>query len=67
MIDYLPGDINMDGKVNMKDVTRLHQYVVKWPVEVNLAACDTNGDGKINMKDVTRLHQYVVKWPVEIY
>lgn len=65
--EYLPGDINMDGKVNMKDVTRLHQYVAKWPVTVNQAACDTNGDGKVNMKDVTRLHQYVAKWPVEIY
>ena len=63
----LAGDINGDGKVNMKDLTRLHQYVNNWDVEVVEAVIDVNGDGKVNMKDVTRLHQYINEWDVDIY
>ena len=64
---YMPGDINNDGKVNMKDVTRLHQYINGWKVTVVEAAVDVNGDGKVNMKDVTRLHQYINGWNVPIF
>ena len=64
---HLPGDINNDGKVNMKDLTRLHQYINGWSVTVNESAIDVNGDGKVNMKDLTRLHQYINGWNVDIY
>ena len=64
---HLPGDINNDGKVNMKDATRLHQYINGWDVSVVEAAIDVNGDGKVNMKDVTRLHQYINGWDVKIF
>ena len=64
---HLAGDINNDGKVNMKDATRLHQYINGWDVSVVEAALDVNGDGKVNMKDVTRLHQYINGWDVKIY
>ena len=30
-----PVDINRDGKVNMKDLTRLHQYINGWNVEIH--------------------------------
>ena len=63
---HVSGDINNDGKVNMKDVTRLHQYVNGWDVMVDKSLIDVNGDGKVNMKDVTRLHQYVNGWDVNI-
>ena len=64
---HIPGDINNDGKVNMKDVTRLHQYINGWDVAVVESAIDVNGDGKVNMKDLTRLHQYINGWDVVIY
>lgn len=64
--DHIPGDINGDGRVNMKDVTRLHQYVNGWDVVVDEVTADVNGDGKTNMKDVTRLHQYVNGWDVVV-
>ena len=66
VISHLPGDINSDGKVNMKDLTRLHQYINGWNVTVDENAVDVNDDGKINMKDLTRLHQYINGWNVEI-
>ena len=64
--DHTPGDINGDGKVNMKDLTRLHQYINGWNVTVVESALDVNGDKKVNMKDLTRLHQYINGWDVKI-
>ena len=62
-----PGDVNGDGSVNNKDLTRLFQYLSDWPVEVNEPALDINGDGRVNNKDLTRLFQYLSDWDVEIF
>ena len=67
IVEYTPGDINGDGIVDNKDVTRLFQYVSEWDVEVVEAALDVNGDGIVDNKDVTRLFQYVSEWNVEIH
>ena len=64
---HVPGDINNDGKVNNKDLTRLFQYLSDWDVEVNEAALDVNGDGAKNNKDLTRLFQYLSDWDVKIF
>ena len=63
----LAGDINGDGKINNKDVTRLFQYLANWSVFVNQNVLDVNGDGKVNNKDITRLMQYLANWDVKIY
>ena len=64
---HITGDINGDGKVNNKDLTRLFQYLSDWDVDANEAALDINGDGKVNNKDLTRLFQFLSDWDVEIY
>jgi len=61
------GDINGDGNVNNKDVTRLFQYLADWDVDIEEAALDVNGDGVVNNKDITRLFQYLADWDVKIY
>lgn len=63
----LAGDINNDGFVNNKDVSRLMQYLAHWEVEVNEFALDCNGDKSINNKDVSRLMQYLAHWDVELH
>jgi hypothetical protein len=63
----IPGDINGDGSLNNKDLTRLFQYLSDWDVEVDEAALDVNGDGAVNNKDLTRLFQYLSDWDVEIF
>ena len=63
----LPGDINGDGKVNNKDVTRLQKYLKGDDVEVVTFNLDTNGDGSVNNKDLTRLQRFVKGLDVELH
>ncbi len=67
ILPCVPGDINGDQVVNMKDYSRLFQYIAGWDVEVNAPTLDVNGDGAVNMKDYSRLFQYIAGWDVEIY
>ena len=62
----LPGDVNGDGVVNNKDLTRLQRYLAGWAVEINEANSDCNGDGVINNKDLTRLQRYLAGWAVTL-
>lgn len=67
IVNYIPGDINDDGKVNTKDLTRLLKYINHEDVECNELALDVNGDGKVNTKDLTRLLKYINHEDVEIF
>ena len=62
--DHIPGDINGDNKVNMKDIVLLQQYINNWEVDVNPVFADVNGDSKVNMKDIVLLQQFVNGWEV---
>ena len=63
----LPGDINGDGDVNNKDLTRLQRYLKYGEVDVVTANLDVNGDGDSNNKDLTRLQRYLKYGNVEIH
>ena len=60
------GDINGDGKINSKDVTRLRKIVLGAEKDV-LGAANINGDAKVNSKDVTRLRKCVLGVTSEVY
>ena len=52
----LRGDVNMDGKVNIADVTDLINYLLSDNAEgLNLWAADVDASGTINISDVTTL------------
>lgn len=55
----LLGDVNSDGKINMRDVVLLQQVVNGWNVTYSKDAADYNSDGKINMRDIVALQQYI--------
>ena len=68
VIDYIPGDINGDGIVNMKDATQLVNYLNDGEAyEVIKRALDVNGDGIVSIKVVTRLVEYLNDNTVEIH
>ena len=60
------GDVNGDGAVDRKDLTRLAQYFARWDVEIDSVASDANSDGTVDRKDLTRLAQYFARWDVEL-
>lgn len=66
-LTHIPGDINDDGVVNNKDLTRLMKYLSGEDVLVSEDALDVNGDGNINNKDLTRLMKFLSGEDVDIY
>lgn len=62
LINY--GDLNSDGKINIRDLGILQQHLNNWDVAIDRAAADTNGDGKVNVRDLGLLQQYLNGWDV---
>ena len=58
---YLPGDVNGDGSVDLKDLYALKK-IVSNNGEVGFSYsrnCDVNGDGDVDIKDVYALKKYI--------
>lgn len=61
--DFIPYDINGDGKVDNRDGTALLRYLAGWSdVEVVSEALDANGDGNMDNRDGTYLLRYLAGW-----
>ena len=58
---FLRGDVNGDGSVNIADVTALIDYLLSGNASgVNLSAAECNQDSSINIADVTALIDYLL-------
>ena len=53
--DFLLGDVNDDGIVNIADVTTLIDHILDTDYPVNERAADVDGDGLIGISDVTAI------------
>ena len=53
--DFILGDVDRNGMVDISDLTALIDYILGIDVEINLAAADVNEDGIIDIADVTEL------------
>ena len=50
--EALPGDLNLDGKVNVADIATLINVIAQGTSE---SRYDVNGDGKVNIADVATI------------
>lgn len=60
--EYILGDANGDGKVNVRDITAIMAYFTgKTPASFNRDAADANKDGVINKNDITHITNIILK------
>lgn len=59
--EYKKGDVNGDGKINIKDWNRLYKYIngTSDLTSYELICADVNEDGKVNIKDWNRLYKHI--------
>jgi len=65
-VTILMGDLNGDGKVNIRDLGLLQQYLNGWEVTILADVADLNADGKINIRDLGLFQQYLNGWDVNL-
>ncbi|MGN0295388.1 MAG: InlB B-repeat-containing protein [Lachnospiraceae bacterium] len=59
-VDFTPGDVNGDSKVNISDVILTRRYIVGgYDLSIIDLAADVNDDGKIDSRDVILLRRYI--------
>ena len=61
--DYLLGDVNNDGKVNIKDWNMVYNYINETRKLTNeeFKRADVNMDGKVNIKDWNRIYNHITE------
>lgn len=60
VIDYTPGDVDNNGKVNSLDVIYLRRYIAGgYDVVINTLAANVNGDTKINTLDTIMIRRFI--------
>ena len=61
----LLGDVNLDGKLSLKDATLLRFYLLGETslTEEQLQRADTDLDGKITLKDVSKIRELLLNTP----
>ncbi len=59
--DHLLGDVNLDGSVNISDITLLIDYIISGEVPQDMFAyADVNGDGSVNVSDITAVIDIII-------
>ena len=59
--NYIPGDVDGDGKVTTKDSILVRRYLLGgWNVTINEDAADVDKDGKITVKDSILIRRYLL-------
>ena len=67
MLEIMWGDNNMDGKINLTDVSVLLKHIAKYKnLYISLDNADVTHDGRINTLDASKLLKYIAKWNVDL-
>ena len=65
-IPFIPGDVNDDGEINVRDYGLLQQYLNDYDVIINELAADVFFDGDVNVRDYGLLQQYLNDYDVTL-
>lgn len=60
IVDFIPGDVNNDGLVDISDATALINYLLTGDADINMLAADLNNDGLVDISDATALINYLL-------
>ena len=64
--EKIAGDANLDGTLNVNDVTEIQQYAAEYigfnPLQLVLANCD--GDAEVGISDATLIQMYLAEYNV---
>ena len=63
-IKIIKGDVDGNGRINMKDLAELQRYVNGWGNTIVFDAADLDNSGTINMRDVAALQRLITSLPV---
>ena len=65
--DALQGDVNLDGTVNIRDVTLMQRALAQYEMlsPEQCMAADTNGDGSVTVEDATALQRRIAEFPAD--
>jgi len=63
LLEYLRGDVNQDGFVNIKDIMEIIYFVTKRkvPTQKNIEIGDMNNDGRLDIRDTTPIIGIILK------
>ena len=60
IIDFTPGDVNGDKRINGTDVSMLRRHIAGgYGVKINTDAADVNADGRLNGTDVSWIRRHI--------
>lgn len=65
---YKNGDANLDGTINIRDVTSIQRFVGEFVqfTDEQLAAADVDGNGIVDINDATYLQMYLAEYDVTL-
>lgn len=64
----MAGDVNGDGKINIRDVTALQRILAEYQTlgADRMVLADADGDGEITVNDASRIQSYLAEYAVKI-
>ena len=65
-LQYVSGDTNTDGAVDMRDALTLLKHLAGWGVKIDMEAANVNGDSGVDMRDALTLLKYLAGWGVTL-